>query len=151
MRQLLLLLCFAISAAISSAAYGDIQRGIRNYQEIKAGRKKVEQLSPTELREVLDVVEALKRTSRAEPEKPRFEVVAAIRGCKYFVAEQGINHSLVEDWLCMRPSRGDLGYGDIGTFGLKEVTLNGMSCTVYVDDWLLSKSRAIEKMADKCQ
>ena len=28
---------------------------------------------------------------------PAFEVVAVMKGCKYFVVEQGPNHSLVED------------------------------------------------------
>lgn len=80
----------------------------------------------------------------------QFVVVGAIRGCKYFVAEQNGSYSLMEDWLCFRPSRGDMGKGDISTYGLKEVTLNGMSCTAYVDDWGMGRSRAAEKLADKC-
>ena len=80
----------------------------------------------------------------------QFVVVGAIRGCKYFVAEQNGSYSLMEDWLCFRPSRGDIGKGDISAYGLKEVTLNGMSCTAYVDDWGMGRSRAAEKLADKC-
>jgi hypothetical protein len=80
-----------------------------------------------------------------------FEVVGAVRGCKYFVAEQGPSYSLVEEWMCFRPSRGDTGYGDISTFGIKEVKLNGLACSVYVDDWSLGRSRAADKLRDKCQ
>lgn len=80
-----------------------------------------------------------------------FVVVGAIRGCKYFVAEQNGSYSLLEDWLCFPPSRGDTGKGKINAYGLQELRLNGMKCTAYVDDWLLGRSRAAEKLAEKCQ
>lgn len=80
-----------------------------------------------------------------------FEVVATIQGCKYFVVEQGASYSLVEEWLCFRPSRGDFGEGDISTYGIKNVKLNGLACTLYVDDWLLRRSRSAEKLRAKCQ
>ena len=79
-----------------------------------------------------------------------FEVVGTINGCKYFVAEQGASYSLVEDWMCFRPSRGDVGQGDISSFGMKEVKMNGQACTLYVDDWMLGRSRAAEKLRAKC-
>lgn len=136
---------------ISSAAFADVQRGIRNYQEILAGRKKIEQLNRVELQEVLRVHEAVKNQQGGNTSGNQFEVVAAIRGCKYFVVEQGANYSLVEDWLCSRPRRGDTGYGDVNTYGIKEVNLDGSRCSIYVDDWMLSRSRALEKMAEKCR
>lgn len=151
MRRLFLFVFIAAVFSISSAAFADVQRGIRNYQEILAGRKKIEQLNRVELQEVLQVHEAVKNQQGGNTGGNQFEVVAAIRGCKYFVVEQGANYSLVEDWLCSRPRRGDTGYGDVNTYGIKEVTLDGLRCSIYVDDWLLSKSRALEKMADKCQ
>jgi len=80
-----------------------------------------------------------------------FEVVGSVRGCKYFVAEQAASYSLVEEWLCFRPSRGDMGFGDVTTYGLKEVKLNGMMCTVYVEDWSLGRNRAADKLKDKCR
>jgi len=79
-----------------------------------------------------------------------FEVVGAVRGCKHFVAEQNGFLSLIEDWLCSRPSKGDTGTGDISSPDMKEVTLSAQRCTLYVDDWLMSKSRAADKLADKC-
>ena len=96
-------------------------------------------------------IEAAKNRTGENEDDNRFEVVAAISGCKYFIVEQGSGYSLVEDWLCSRPGRGDIGYGDVGSFGIKDVKLNGYRCSVYVDDWLLSKSRATEKLVDKCR
>lgn len=80
-----------------------------------------------------------------------FEVVGTVRGCKYFVAEQESGYSLVEEWSCFQPSRGDYGYGDINNYGMKEVNLNGAMCSVYVDDWSLNRSRAAEKLSEKCR
>ena len=80
-----------------------------------------------------------------------FTVVGTIPGCKYFVAEQGPSYSLVEEWMCFRPSRGDTGYGDISNYGMKEVKVNGLACTVYVDDWSLGSRRAADKLREKCQ
>lgn len=100
---------------------------------------------------VMEIEMSSTKENEGGQEKNQFEVVAAIRGCKYFVVEQGASYSLVEDWLCSRPRRGDTGYGDVSSYGIKEVTLDGSRCSVYVDDWLLGKSRALEKLADKCQ
>ena len=41
----------------------DLQRGVRNYQEVMAGRKKIEQLSAEEQREVLLVFRRMKARS----------------------------------------------------------------------------------------
>lgn len=100
---------------------------------------------------VMEIEMASRKGNAGGQEENGFEVVAVIRGCKYFVVEQGASHSLVEDWLCSRPRRGDAGYGDVSSYGIKEVTLDGSRCSVYVDDWLLGKSRALEKLADKCK
>ncbi|MDB5955300.1 hypothetical protein [Ramlibacter sp.] len=47
-----LLTTIALLVAAASAAQ-DLQRGFRYYQDIAAGRKRIEQLSPAEVREVL--------------------------------------------------------------------------------------------------
>lgn len=92
-----------------------------------------------------------KKGGAGEQEENQFEVVAAIRGCNNFVVEQGASYSLVEDWLCFRPRRGDTGYGDVSSYGIKEVTLDGSRCSVYVDDLLFGRNRALAKLADKCK
>lgn len=80
-----------------------------------------------------------------------FEVVGVIRGCKFFIAEQQASYSLIDESMCFRPSRGDQGYGDISSFGMKEVKLNGLACTLYVDDWALGRNRAADKLRNKCR
>ena len=57
-RALLHLITVALLISFAASASADLQRGIRNYQEIMAGRKKVEQLSREELQEVLAVHKA---------------------------------------------------------------------------------------------
>lgn len=149
--RLSLMAAIAVALTCSALAQNiDLQRGLRNYNLYLKGERTIDSFTPQELREVFAVHDLLKGDAGDEDDRPRFEVTYAIRGCKYFVAEQGANYSLVEDWLCSRPSKGDVGYGDIDGYGFKEVKLNGSSCTVYVDDWLLSKSRATEKLLDKC-
>ncbi len=59
MRLILKFLIISIAVALTSVSYADMQRGIRNYQEIMDGRMKVEQLSPQELQEVLAVHKAI--------------------------------------------------------------------------------------------
>lgn len=64
---------------INSVALADLQRGIRNYQDIMAGRKKVEQLSPVEAQEVLSVMKALERQRRgsgggSSTSRPSYEI-----------------------------------------------------------------------------
>ena len=55
MRSTLKFLIIAFVIAFAGLSHADTQRGIRNYQAIMAGQKKVEQLSPQELLEVLAV------------------------------------------------------------------------------------------------
>lgn len=61
MRNALRFALLVSAVVISSVALADFQRGIRNYQEIMAGRMNVEQLTPVEAQEVLSVMKALER------------------------------------------------------------------------------------------
>lgn len=61
MRTLFRLIALALALSVSAPVFADFQRGVRNYQEIMAGRKKIEQLNQVELQEVLAVHKALER------------------------------------------------------------------------------------------
>jgi len=58
-------------------AAADVQRGIRNYQEIMADRKTIEQLTPTEFQEVLAVHRAVEKQQGgggASSSRPSYEI-----------------------------------------------------------------------------
>lgn len=61
MSNLIHLVLIAVTLCFSMTAFSDIERGIRNYQEIMAGRKKIEALNQVELQEVLAVHKALEQ------------------------------------------------------------------------------------------
>lgn len=70
-------LALALALVIPFVTMADVARGFRNYQEILAGRKKVDQLSPEELREVLEVHKAAERQRGARSagsSRPSYEI-----------------------------------------------------------------------------
>ncbi len=78
MSNLIRLVLAAAALCFSVTAFSDTQRGVRNYQEIMAGRKKVEQLNQVELQEVLAVHKALERqrssASGGGTSRPSYEI-----------------------------------------------------------------------------
>jgi hypothetical protein len=64
-RRNLLLTAAACLFAASRVSGQDLQRGLRNYQDVLAGRKKLEQLSPAERDEVLRVYGIIQSRSSA--------------------------------------------------------------------------------------
>jgi hypothetical protein len=79
-------------------------------------------------------------------------VVLRVRGCDYFLADGAKGYFLLEWYGGHDPVRGDDLFGEIGSYGFKDVYYVSAKKRgrVYVDDYLLSRSRAIEKLADKC-
>lgn len=74
---LLQVVAVVVLASFTVPASADFQQGIRNYQEIMAGRKKIEQLSHQELQEVLAVHKALERQrggSSGGTSRPSYEI-----------------------------------------------------------------------------
>ena len=59
MRSILKVLLILTFITFTATSHADMQRGFRNYQAIISGEKKVEQLSPQELQEVLAVHTAI--------------------------------------------------------------------------------------------
>lgn len=70
MRRRLFAIGIALAVAcMTNAARGqtpDLQRGLRNYQDIIAGKKKLDQLSALERQEVLQVARRMKSSRRSE-------------------------------------------------------------------------------------
>lgn len=85
-----------------------------------------------------------------QPKKTQFNVVAAVQSCAYFVGEQNFSHSLIKANLCSRPLKGEEGTGDISSAGFQNVEIGGATCSIYVEETFLGKTRALEKFVEKC-
>jgi hypothetical protein len=81
-------------------------------------------------------------------------VVLYLAGCRsYFIAEGPRGYYLLEWYGGYDPSKGDIIIGDIGSYGFKNVYYpkQDREGRVYVDDYMLSQDRVIEKYRDKCR
>lgn len=79
-------------------------------------------------------------------------VVARVRGCDYFVADGPRGYYVLEWYGGYDPDKGDLIYGDIRTYGFKDVLYaRERKGRLYVEDYLLSKDNALEKLLEKCR
>lgn len=73
-------------------------------------------------------------------------------GCSYFLVETSMGYALLEWYGGYDPSRGDTVAGDIDSYGMKTIynLTADRETRVWIDDYMLSKSSAIEKYFDKC-
>jgi len=78
-------------------------------------------------------------------------VVKTFSGCDYFVAD-GPRGLYVLEWFGgYDPSEGDTITGEIGSYGMKDVTYNhSYSGRVWVEDFLESSEAAMEEIRDHC-
>lgn len=89
---------------------------------------------------------------RATSPAAAITVVLTESGCDYFVADGPGGYYLLEWYGGHSPSKGDTIAGRISGYGFKDVfyTSANRQGRVWVDDYLLSRGRAIEKFVDKC-
>ncbi len=80
------------------------------------------------------------------------EVVLIRSGCSYYLVESPMGHSLLEWYGGNVPRQGDVLVGDFESYGMKTIyNLSVESETrVWVDDYYLPRTRAIEKLYKKC-
>jgi hypothetical protein len=73
-------------------------------------------------------------------------------GCSYYIVETNMGYAILEWYGGNYPRRGDVVAGDFETYGMKDIyNLSADAETkVWVEDFWLSKTRAIEKYYDKC-
>lgn len=70
-QLVLITFCLSVCLIATSATAQDLPRGLRNYQEVVSGKKKLEQLTPQEKQEVLIIhrrVQAQRYGSSRSPE-----------------------------------------------------------------------------------
>jgi len=80
-------------------------------------------------------------------------VVYKRAGCRdRFVAESATGYILLEWYGGADPSRGDQIVGEIHSYGMKDIfnITTRTKTTVWVDDFMLSRSRVEEKMRQHC-
>lgn len=79
------------------------------------------------------------------------EVVFSKSDCDYYIVETSLGYSLLEWYGGFYQDEGDIIYGNLNNYGFKDITNDsGRSGKVWIDDWMLSESSAIEKYYDKC-
>lgn len=74
-------------------------------------------------------------------------------GCDYYLIEDSYDdYSLVEWYGGTSPDNGDIVYGDLHSYGFKDLydATNDQTTHVWLDDWMLSQDSASEKLIDKC-
>ena len=80
-------------------------------------------------------------------------VVLYQSGChSYFIADGPKGYYLLEWYGGYDPSKGDIIVGDISSYGFTDVYYpkQDREGRVYVDDYMLSKDRVLEKYSERC-
>ena len=79
-------------------------------------------------------------------------VIARFGSCDYFVADGPRGLYVLEWYGGYDPDEGDRIYGEIGSYGMKDVYYPDADRTgrVYVEDYLESQSAAIDEIRDHC-
>ncbi len=134
----------------------DCERGYR-----RTGNKCVA-MSEKEVREADERIAAIVARSRqiaeaaceiegVTAEGDHAEIVGTGIGCDYVVADGPHGYYLLEWYGGHDPNEGDIIIGPINGYGFKDVCYPSHGeGRVYVDDYLLSKSRAFEELHQKC-
>lgn len=96
-----------------------------------------------------DTKEADPRSRRASNAK--ITVILRVRSCDYFLADGPRGLYLLEWYGGYDPNRSDGIFGELGSYGFKDVIYeNGREGRLYVDDYMLGEDRALEKLGEKC-
>jgi len=79
-------------------------------------------------------------------------VVYEKSGCDYFIADGPRGFYLLEWYGGHPPSKGDQIVGEISGYGMKDIYYSNANSNgrVWVEDYLLSRDRVIEKYNEKC-
>ncbi len=81
------------------------------------------------------------------------EIVYTLPGCDYFLISTSSGYTFAEWWGGALPMRGDLLFGELWSFGFKYFynISQKRKMKVWIDDYWLSRTRAVEKIVDKCK
>lgn len=80
------------------------------------------------------------------------QVTHKVRGCSYLIIETTMGYVLAEQYSGIDVDIGDQLYGNFNSYGMT-TSLNrswNREIRFYIDDYMLGKSRALEKLYSKC-
>ena len=80
-------------------------------------------------------------------------VVARVSGCDYFLADGRKGLYLLEWYGGHDPDEGDTLVGEIASYGFQDVYYISVRSRgrIYVEDYLLSRSDAVEQLLEQCE
>ena len=80
-------------------------------------------------------------------------IIQRFSGCDYFIADGNKGLYVLEWYGGYDPKEGDRISGDIGRYGMKTVTYPNVNRTgrVWVEDYLESRSAAMDEINDHCR
>src|SRR6266496_2305492 len=83
----------------------------------------------------------------------RGKVTHRVSGCDYFTVETSRGFAILEWYGGHDPDKGDSIVGNYESYGMKTVfdETTEQEVRVWVEDYALSKSDALEKLYDKCE
>jgi len=87
------------------------------------------------------------------PASVRGVVTHRVSGCDYFVVETGNGYDLLEWFGGYDPDKGDVLVGEYESYGFHTVYVEQRERTLraWTEDYDLSKSDALEQLADNCE
>lgn len=73
-------------------------------------------------------------------------------GCDYYIVDADMGYAVLEWYGGNDPSEGDTLVGDFESYGMKNIynVSTDSETKVWVEDYMLSKSSAVEKYYEKC-
>ncbi|WP_433965156.1 hypothetical protein [Tunturiibacter gelidiferens] len=80
-------------------------------------------------------------------------IVHRVEGCDYFMVQMHTGYGILEWFGGHDPDKDDILYGDMCTYGMKNIhdETSDSSIRVWVEEYNLTKSDAMDKLLDACE
>lgn len=80
-------------------------------------------------------------------------VAYRIKDCDYFVVyvPESYDYTLVEWFSGYDPEKGDIVYGKLDDFGFHNLSYGRRETNVWVEDYMLDKDDALERLHEQCE
>ncbi len=137
-----------------STAY-PTELGIEDLRALSAdSSKKFHRESNALLLSVFDFAESMEVSVTTNVDSKRGVVSHRVNGCDHFLVyvPSSASYSLMEWYGGYDPDVDDVVYGDFSGYGFRDIFYSRNRKTrVYLEDWLLSRGTALEKLIEECE